>query len=190
MAERCPWQQKALFLNGNLAEKRRAERLGMMAHLLLAHSAQSLPLAQPDPHSPSAPCQPAPSWLLPWAPAAGRVPAVLASFTTSLNFPITQPLASQHPFCLPSCSPALGLRISPSLAAASSPGCPMPLFPPARDCPTSCALSASSWGKTLLHQASPNCLLCLQLGPALVFSTRISSSSASPPSLKANRTLA
>lgn len=48
MADRCPWQQKALFLNGNLAEKRRAERLGMMAHLLLAHSAQSLPLAQPE----------------------------------------------------------------------------------------------------------------------------------------------
>lgn len=47
MADRCPWQQKVLFLNGNLAEKRRAERLGMMAHLLLAHSAQSLPLAQP-----------------------------------------------------------------------------------------------------------------------------------------------
>lgn len=48
LAERSPWQQRVLFLNGNLAEKRRTERLGTMAHLLLAHSAQSLPLAQPE----------------------------------------------------------------------------------------------------------------------------------------------
>lgn len=48
LAEHYPWQERALFLNGNLAEKRRAERLGMMAHLLLAFSAQSLPLAQPE----------------------------------------------------------------------------------------------------------------------------------------------
>lgn len=98
MADRCLWQQKAFFLNGNLAEKRRAGRLGMIAHLLLAHSAQSVPPAQPD----SRLCL----LTVPAKPLLGSrpgrllleaVPAVWPSFTTSVDFRLSLPLTSQCP---------------------------------------------------------------------------------------------
>lgn len=116
LAKCSPWQQKVLFLNGNLAEKRRTERLRTMAHLLLARSAQSLPLEQPESRLyllaavPAEPLLGTFPGMAGWAPAAGGNPMVaVPSFTTSLSFhPILTLLAPKvlsHYFA--SSSPAL-----------------------------------------------------------------------------------
>lgn len=172
-ADRRAWQQKALFLNGNLAEKRRAERLGTMAHLLLAHCAQSLPLAQPESALSSSPCQPGPFLALALGTCCWRSPSCVPGSTSSLNFPVAQPLSSQHPICcLPSSPPALGLGISPA------PGWPCSPLPSRSLCPPG-----------LGRAAPPSGLLRLQPGLLLVF-PRGYHPARRLPSLKAHRTLA
>ena len=155
MADRSPWQQKALFLNGNLAEKRRAGRLGMMAHLLLARSAQSLSLAQPE------------STLslltMPARPLLGSCPGHLLLEESQLRCQALPP-ASTSPSLTPSPPSALSAACPPpNLPRASGShfpslplpplGGPMPLCPPARDCPTACALPASFSGHSSIRPA-------------------------------------
>lgn len=117
MADRYLWQQKVLFLNGNLAEKRQAEKLGMLAHMPLSYSAQSLPLAQSD----FTLCL----LTMPTKPLLGSCPGCLLlegvptgwpSFTTNLFFCLSLTLSPPKVLSSP---PAY---VSPSFAAVSSPG--------------------------------------------------------------------
>lgn len=149
LAEHYPWQERALFLNGNLAEKRRAERLGMMAHLLLAFSAQSLPLAQPESRLCllTMPAKPLLAPVLGW-PAGYLLlegvsrPCCQASPPASTSALLLILPASQHPVplfsLLATCLPAPLLVPSPPGAYWA------PLFSLTHDCPSSWALLASS----------------------------------------------
>lgn len=129
MADRYLWQQKALFLNGNLAEKRQAEKLGMLAHLPLSYSAQSLPPAQSD----FTPCL----LTMPAKPLLGSRPGCLLlkgvltvwpSFTTNLFFCLS--LTLSPPKILPTC-----LHLTFPCYCLLPWACHMPLFPPTYDCP-------------------------------------------------------
>ena len=168
------WQQKALFLNGNLAEKRQADSLGMLAHLPLAYFAQSLPPAQSDSRlclltMPASP-------LLGSRPGCLLLQGVLAawpSFPTSLDLCLS--LIPSPPNVLSS-PPAY---ISPSLAAA---------FP--ATCPIAAPHHVLSWSP---QDNSPSGLLHLSPlsspWPPWALSFIISSNSGSPPSLRVNKTL-
>lgn len=183
MADHYLWQQKALFLNGNLAEKRRAERLGMLAHMPLAYCAQSLPPAQSDsrlclltmPTKPLLGFHPG-RLLLEGVPAAMR-----PSFTTSLDFCLSLTLSPPNILSSP---PAY---ISPALAAASSPG---PATYPSSLQPMPAPCHMPSWSpqdtspSNLLHLSPPS-----PAWPSQALPLSISSSSGSPQCLRVNKTL-
>lgn len=165
MVDCSPWQQKALFLNDNLAEKRRAERLGMMAHLLLAASAWFLPVAQPESRL---------SLLaaVPTQPRLGSCPGR----RLLEGFPASPPASASSPH--PLCRRASCLLLPPRrLTTSSGPSSLLPMTVP---------LLVPSWPP---QATSPPGLPCISPpSSAWGLSLRLSFSAGSPPSSTASKT--
>lgn len=149
------WQEKAFFLNGNLAEKRRAENLGGMAHLLLPCAARSP--AQPGSrlYLPMVPAKPFIGfcpWVASWAPAAGGSPW-LHCHTCSAASASALSLTPSPPdilFCLHCLPPYLPTNLPPPAGVSFPSLAGTPVFPPAQPHPIRPPLPASSrWQPSL-----------------------------------------